>query len=157
MNIFVTSLCPVESAKFLDDKRCVKMVLETAQMLSTAVRSIGIDAGYKATHINHPCNQWTRRSKQNFLWLYRHGLALAAEYENRFNKQHKSLLVIKSLAKYINYFPPIGLTNFANCAANKSLGIDYKNHPNVYMAYKLYLNDRWDNDKRTPTFYGAGR
>lgn len=37
MNIFATSNCPKECAAFLDDKRVVKMCLETSQMLSTAL------------------------------------------------------------------------------------------------------------------------
>lgn len=37
MNIFATDVSPVACAKALDDKRVVKMVLETAQMLSTAM------------------------------------------------------------------------------------------------------------------------
>jgi hypothetical protein len=37
MNIFVTSLCPRISAQVLDNKRVVKMVLETAQLLSAAI------------------------------------------------------------------------------------------------------------------------
>lgn len=37
MNIFATDISPVACAKALNDKRVVKMVLETAQMLSTAV------------------------------------------------------------------------------------------------------------------------
>ena len=36
MNIFVTSLCPRISAQVLANKRVVKMVLETAQLLSAA-------------------------------------------------------------------------------------------------------------------------
>lgn len=37
MNIFVTSNYPKISAQALDNKRVVKMVLETAQLLSTAI------------------------------------------------------------------------------------------------------------------------
>ena len=36
MNIFFTSFDPAECARFLDDKRLIKMILESAQMLSTA-------------------------------------------------------------------------------------------------------------------------
>ena len=132
------------------------MVLETAQMLSTAVRSVGIDDGYKSTHANHPCNVWARKSKQNFHWLYLHGIALTDEYHKRYGKQHKSFDVIVRLGQYANKFPSKGLTRFANCAANKSLGVDYKSMPDTVKAYQLYLNDRWDNDKRTPTWYGKG-
>ena len=38
MNIFALSRCPMQSAWWLDDIRKNKMILESAQMLSTAVR-----------------------------------------------------------------------------------------------------------------------
>lgn len=42
MNIFVTSECPEQAAKFLDDKRVVKMCAESVQMLATACHSKGV-------------------------------------------------------------------------------------------------------------------
>ena len=62
MNIFVTSNCPKLSAQALDNKRVVKMVLETAQLLSTAIfinSTITYDNLYKPTHVKHPCTIWT--------------------------------------------------------------------------------------------------
>lgn len=41
MNIFVVDEDPAICAEYLDDKRVVKMVLETAQMLSTALGDAG--------------------------------------------------------------------------------------------------------------------
>lgn len=156
MNIFFTSICPVECAAYLDDKRVVKMVLETAQMLSTAIRSTGLEIGYKSTHANHQCNVWVRKSRQNFMWLYEHGLALATEYTFRFDKVHKSEKIIKELGQYSSRLPSVGMTVIPNCAANKDKGIDYKHMDNTYIAYQLYLNDRWDTDKKLPTFGGRG-
>ena len=46
------------------------------------------------------------------------------------------------------------MSPFPNCTRNKELGIDYRSNPNVFLAYQMYLNDRWDNDKRKPTWYG---
>lgn len=127
-----------------------------AQMLSTAVRShgyVGTDV-YKATHANHPCNVWARQSKGNFLWLLDHADALLCEYAKRFNKFHASTDVIVRLEDFFPMIPPGGQTDFANCAANASLGIDFKSEPDVIEAYKKYLTIRWDNDKRPPTWYG---
>jgi hypothetical protein len=42
MNIFALSECPEQSALWLDDIRKNKMILESAQMLSTAIRSGGL-------------------------------------------------------------------------------------------------------------------
>ena len=55
MNIFYLSRDPVEAAKLQCDRHVVKMILETAQLLSTAhVELDGEQVAYKATHKNHP-------------------------------------------------------------------------------------------------------
>lgn len=88
MNIFVLDESPFEAAKMHLDKHCVKMVLETAQLLSTAIRVTGGTYGYQITHKNHPCSIWARTSKANFVWLRELGLALCGEYSYRYGKVH---------------------------------------------------------------------
>jgi hypothetical protein len=156
MNIFVTDINPSISARNLDDKRVVKMVLESAQMLSTALRYHGVEsAPYKSTHLNHPCNVWSRESRANYEWLLKHFIALCGEYTNRYGKIHKCAQYIRVFSDGADNIPAGSLTPFANCAANKELGIDYKHMDDVHTAYMLYLNDRWENDKRIPTWYGV--
>ena len=46
MNIFFLDENPKHAAQMQCDKHVVKMVLETAQMLSTAARARGHDVGY---------------------------------------------------------------------------------------------------------------
>jgi len=100
MNIFALSNDPREAARFQHDRHVIKMILESAQMLSTACH---LDPGfmavlpeqyapnlYKPTHANHPCNIWVRESKANFVWLTLHLEALLAEYHRRFQKTHKT-------------------------------------------------------------------
>lgn len=159
MNIFVTNPSPAKSAQFLDDKRIGKMCLETAQLLCTAINQCGLTAPYKSTHVNHPCTKWVMESYSNWLWLWDHGMALGEEYYRRFNKYHKSHEVINELWHLYpeQFYVDSGLTPFANCAANKGLGINYKDEVDVHLAYQLYLNDRWDTDKRPPTWYGEKR
>lgn len=156
MNIFFTSPCPKKCAEHLDDVRVNKMILETAQMLSTALivnghNGIGI---YKATHKNHPSNIWVRQTRSNFLWLTDHLRALYEEKLKRTGKGHKSFNLHKIFLKNVNLIPEGSLTPFVNCAANNSLGISYKQEKNVFLAYQLYLNDRWNTDKREPKWYG---
>ena len=93
MNIFVLDKDPVKAAKMHCDKHVIKMILETAQMLCSAYE----DAPYKRTHVNHPCSIWARKSKSNYLWLIKLGMALHDEYQFRYGaeKQHKSFAVIK--------------------------------------------------------------
>ena len=159
MNIFITDVDPTKCAKYLDNKRVVKMILESTQMLCTALNVLSEKqiTRYKSTHVNHPCNVWVRQRIQNWRWLYNHAKALAKEYTRRYGKRHKCEDVLQEL-KQINLCIPYQTqiledrTPFPNCARNASLNIDYTNESNVYLAYQQYLNDRWDNDKLEPTW-----
>ena len=98
MNIFYLSSCPQEAAESHNDKHCVKMILEYAQMLSTAHRILDGDNAhsdlYKIAHKNHPSTIWTRSSKQHYDWLFRLFRMLSAEYTLRYSngefKVHKT-------------------------------------------------------------------
>jgi hypothetical protein len=87
------------------------MILETAQLLSTAHRVLDGEQStrihnnrkqqvwslrdgrdsilYKATHINHPSAVWVRNSKHNYYWLAELLLKLCEEYTYRYGKRHK--------------------------------------------------------------------
>jgi len=71
MNIFITSFNSKEAASHLDDLRLNKMILETAQLLSSAYRHLFDDNEllYKDTHVNHPCAIWARKGIDNYSWL----------------------------------------------------------------------------------------
>jgi hypothetical protein len=95
MNIFVLDKCPQQSAIWHCDKHCVKMVLESIQLVCSVYHMQGIDAPYKLTHKNHPCAIWARTSCLNFEWLIAHSKALLEEYRNRYNKIHKSFPILE--------------------------------------------------------------
>lgn len=99
MNLFFLHYNPVVAASQQCDKHVVKMLLETAQILSSVCRLNGIEhvSLYKQTHVNHPVVVWTRASRKNFEWVLAHGLALCAEYTRRYGKVHKSERVIKEI------------------------------------------------------------
>jgi hypothetical protein len=112
MNIFYLHKDPKTCAEMHVDKHCVKMILEYAQLLSTAHRVLDgvptIDRGtatgrqrttyilpdnrdsllYRATHINHPSAIWVRRSQANYIWLYELFGWLCNEYTHRYGKHH---------------------------------------------------------------------
>ena len=154
MNLFATSSDPVQSAKYLDDKKVVKMCLETAQILATATVINGGEASYRPTHQRHPVVLWTSKTRGNYWWTFQHFLALLAEYEYRYQKTHKSAELLDELLVGLQLAPSGGLEPHPNCARNSAMGIDYSDHPDVYDAYKLYLSDRWETDKREPTWTG---
>jgi len=153
MNIFATSPCPIESAKYLDDKRAIKMALESAQMLSTAINEYGGTGGYKSTHVNHPANVWARTTRANYMWLVSHFSALCSEYTLRYGKVHKCAAMYDHFLKAADLIPDGDLTPFVNCAANNSLGVSYKFIHDTHEAYRLYLASRFRTDKRPPTWH----
>ena len=154
MNIFALSRCPMQSAWWLDDIRKNKMILESAQMLSTAVRWLDPDTTlpvYKLAYINHPCSKWARKSRSNFKWLLSHMYHL---YLQKGGNKHKSGNLLPYLDEYshVGYFPNEELTPFANCARNLERGVDYSDVDNVHEAYRMYMNDRWKERNITLTW-----
>ena len=68
MNIFHLHKVPKVCAEYHCDKHVVKMILETAQMLSTAYqRHCGLDEClYKPAYPKHPMTIWVGDSIENF-------------------------------------------------------------------------------------------
>lgn len=148
MNIFVSSYDPVECSVNLDDRRLVKMVLETAQIMSTAIRSAPIafppevEELYRPTHINHPCVVWARNTSANFLWLYLHGMALARDYSYRFGRQHKSKEILEKAWSWRGCIPLGEMTPFADCS-----GLPPDSEPSdIHLRYKECLRRKWEHD-----------
>ena len=101
MNIFFIELDPCEIAKSQGDKHCVKMCLETAQMLSTVYQQrhplITTDL-YKPTHKNHPMTKWVGESQSNWLYTLKLLQELLLEYEYRYGKIHASGKIYTTLS-----------------------------------------------------------
>ena len=95
MNIFFLDEDSKMCAQAHCDKHVVKMILEYAQMMSTAHRVLDppselIEPMYKPTHKNHPAAVWVRESDANYKWLYDLWFWLAKEYWWRYDKMHKT-------------------------------------------------------------------
>ena len=107
MNIFFIDKCPVISAMQLCDKHVVKMVLETAQMCSTAIHEFGfgdeplLNNIYKSAYKNHPMTVWVRENEANMLWAVLHGLSIGREYKYRYGKDHKSTAILENISQYM--------------------------------------------------------
>lgn len=159
MNIFTSDPDPRVSATNLDDKRVIKMILESAQMLCTALHHHGAGhlAEYKPTHKNHPANVWCRETRMNYGWLLMHFAALSQEYTYRTGKSHKSFTLFPDLYRGTQFIPTGELTAFVNCAARKDMNIDYKHITDAHEAYRLYLAERWANDKIAPKWTNRSR
>jgi hypothetical protein len=139
MNIFVLDEDIQTCAQYHVDKHVVKMILESAQLLSSAVRLSGIDAGYRLTHQNHPCSIWVRESLSNWIWLRDLSKALNEEYRYRYEKDvnHKSYDVIQTLPE-----PNIednGLTPF-----RLAMPEEYKVESPIESYRIYYIHDKRD-------------
>lgn len=133
MNIFATNYNPVVCAQQHCDVHVIKMILETAQLLSTAhVVTSGVQVAYKRTHENHPCALWVRASVQNYAWAYTLLVALLDEYKFRFGKIHKTSAHTVALS-HIPNLPDVGLLPHAQAMPD-----EYK-HWHPHTAYKQYV------------------
>ena len=101
MNIFYLDINPTTSAQMLCDKHIPKMLLESCQMLSTAVRELRGDDEhlYKKAHPKHPSTLWVQGNDYNFTWLYEHASSIAKEYTKRYGKIHKSSRILKYIRR----------------------------------------------------------
>lgn len=138
MNIFVLDEDISKCAEYHSDRHVVKMILESAQMLSTVCRESGIHSGYKSTHINHPCTKWCSESLSNWFWLRNLLYALNKEWRFRYNHSftnHKSFDVAMKLP-YPD-IPDIGITKHALAMPDK-----YKTDSVVESYRNYYIGDK---------------
>jgi len=143
MNIFVICSDPKRNARMLDNKRVVKMVLETAQLLSNAMIHYTGQGPYKQTHWNHPCSVWVRQSTVNYRWLLSLFSELCAEYTRRYGKIHKCQQLFDIFDKAV-LVSNDNLTPFKNCT-------DFKDLP-TFAAYRMAMKTKWKNDKIRPSW-----
>jgi hypothetical protein len=132
MNLFVLDKDPVKAAELQCDKHVVKMIVESAQMLSTAHRMLdGVferrpsksgktmskywrlpdnreSIMYKAVHMHHPCTVWTTQSNNNYTWHWAHFAALCDEYQYRYGKVHATDKLLRKALQSLPRNIPIG-------------------------------------------------
>jgi len=183
MNIFNLSNDPVECASWHNDRHTVKMIVEYAQLLSTAHRILdgqmatlifalnGVKRKkklwvlddeqknrtlYQATHINHPSAIWARQSKQNYEWLYQLWIALIDEWRARYNhsKIHKSEILKELLAT-----PPSNILDVGKTPVALAMPDHYKISDDPVICYREYYKlgkahlASWKGKNAPPWFY----
>lgn len=145
MNIFITDTRPIVCAEHHCDVHLRKMIVETAQLLSTAhVELDGIQVAYKSTHKNHPSAVWVRSDYRNYRWAFTLLYFLTKEYQYRFDKPHKT-------AEYCKVLVPApknigGLRQASGDIVPKEFVLampdEYKSE-SVETSYQNYLNDKF--------------
>jgi hypothetical protein len=180
MNIFYLDHDPIKCAQMHNDKHCIKMILEYAQLLSTAHRVLDgvITEGkspsgrkrttyilgderenllYSATHINHPSAIWVRQNQQNYYWLFALFKALMEEYAYRYGKVHATSRLYDALYHYPKNIP-LGIFTQPTPAMPdeiKVAGNSIASYHNYYKKSKTHLAS-WKgkiNSRSVPEWY----
>ena len=118
MQICVLDENPIVCAQYHNNKHVVKLIVEYAQLMSSAHHAFDTpikDQVYRKTHFNHPLAKWVRASKDNYSWIYELFLALSSEYTYRYEKNHKTFREKAELLSIVPDLPDIGLTEFVQC------------------------------------------
>ena len=158
MNLFVLDKDPVVAAQLQCDKHIVKMIVESAQMLSTAHRMLdgemivtrtktgrkgrhyrlGGDLEnvlYKAVHYHHPCTVWTMQSNNNYNWHYVHFCALCDEYKYRYGKTHMTDTKLRDVLKTPPKNIPVGYLTKHPLAMKSNPECMFEDVVKSYRAY----------------------
>ena len=129
MNIFYLDRDVKLAAQYHCDKHVVKMILESAQLLSTAHRvldgNMKVELSknnrkvkrwvlpdtrdqilYSAGHVNHPSAVWVRKNVEHYRWLFDLTYWLIYEYKYRYDgKYHKCEALLPTLMDGPNNIP----------------------------------------------------
>lgn len=178
MNIFYLHHDTKKCAELHNDKHVVKMILEYAQLLSTAHRVIDgtptIDRGgatgrqrttyilpddrdsmlYRATHINHPSAIWVRVRESHYRWLFQMWVDLMDEYTYRYGKVHASARLIGYLnkpPKNIKFGDGFDQPTPAMPDEYKVTGNSIRSYINYYVGAKKHLAS-WKK-RQTPEWF----
>ena len=170
MNMFYLSTRHQECAEWSVNSHCVKMILESAQLLSTAHRVLDgvqyidassgrkikrwrLDGGrdvylYSATHVNHPSAVWCRESNNNYNWLWAYLDEHCHEYTRRYGKIHKCF---QTDLAYMLQSPPNNLKESDMTTMPSAMADEYKisddpltNYRNYYIIGKSRMH-KWTN------------
>ena len=157
MNIFYIDHDPAQAAQWMVDKHVVKMILESAQLLSTAHRVLdGVETPgksktgrsvkrfvladerdgilYSATHVNHPSAVWCRKTVENYTWLADHMFALMGEYTYRYGREH----VCQGEIGYMLLNPPLNFREHGFTTMPSAMADEYIISEDPIVNYRNY-------------------
>lgn len=174
MNIFVVNTDPELAAIQLCDKHINKMTVETVQMLVSASRRHGATDSdvpttskgtpHKGGYANHPSTVWAGDSKDNFIWLFYHGLALAEEFKYRYGKEHACSAQLDVLENLVDKIPDNGPTDVALCVGPELQSRYGATHMPIQKAVEVYQTfyrqdkvefAKWEKGRPSPTWWNS--
>jgi hypothetical protein len=179
VNIFYLDNDPKTCAEMHLDKHVVKMIIEYAQLMSTAHRFLDgeeytdLTANgrrikrwrmndelenqlMKASHINHPSGVWCRTTDTNYKWLYNMWTHLLDEYTYRYGKIHACARLRDTLAALPNNIRQGGFTPPTPAMPDevKIPNDVLKSYQNYYIQNKAHFA-KWSK-RPVPTWFEQG-
>ena len=167
VNIFYLDEDAKTSAMMHVDSHASKMIIEYAQLMSTAHRVLDgkqvkrlskknrllttydhpdpqLDHTlYKSCHVNHPSGIWVRQSKKNYRWLYEMWTELNTEFMYRYDKNVPRESYRK--LKWALFSPPENMPEGVFTEPLQAMPDDVKNESSItayrdyYIKYKQHL------------------
>ena len=156
MNRFIIEFNVDEIAKSLCDQHIVKMPLEEAQMLCTAVWHHAPYYAeeqdlYKPVRQKHPCTLWAMQTRDNYAFAFSLYDAMLTEYTHRYGKWHGAMKHINALDYGRKMIPEGWQTPHPQCFS----GLDHLKTDEQYpiKAYREF----YKADKLKFARYNRGR
>jgi hypothetical protein len=157
MNIFYLDKDPRVCAEMHLDKHVVKMIIEYAQLMSTAHRLLdGVPyldktangrsiqrwrleepletSLMKASHVNHPSAVWTRASVNNYNWLLSLWDHLCEEYTYRYGKIH----AVQNRLQHVLEMAPVNIPHTPFTEPTPAMPDVYKVKNDSLTSYHQY-------------------
>jgi len=181
MNRFRIEETPEDCARSHCDKHSNKMIVEEAQMLSTAHRLLDgtvemrpSKSGkrivkyhklpdlreltlYRPVHAGHPCTKWAMETSANYMWAFDLFRALCKEYTYRYGKVHMSeTKLIHALSQLPHNIPKGPLTDMPLAMGSNPECINpddvIGSYRHYYATKKERFNMVWTN-RDEPTWW----
>jgi hypothetical protein len=166
MNIFALDLDPVKAANYHCDQHVNKMILESAQLLSTAafyllpIRTYHLikPVVYKPSYPNHPCALWLRSPESNPLPKLHYVRTLARQLnyirEYEWNQsEHSSIPVVETAYTFLSDYLGHGMSLPSHSALTENSFprampaiLKYNESTNSVNAYRRYYrlkHEQW--------------
>jgi hypothetical protein len=176
MNLFYLHKEPEVSATLHCDKHVVKMIIEYAQMLSTAHRMLDgtqyTDSSsgrriqrwrlpnsnmdgvlYKASHINHPSTRWVRENAIQYQYAYDMFVNLCDEYTYRYGKVHMTDTKLRDLLDQLPKNITLGKWSEPPQCMPDDVKVENDSLSAYHKYYAVYKKDfaKW-TDRPVPSF-----
>lgn len=160
MNIFILDPNPIIAAEYHCDQHLHKMILESAQMLSTAAHIHFPQLRghiYAPAYQNHPCTVWVCESRSNMVWVCHLANQLNEIRETHGANRHSSMDVIKAICdQFLIVDPDNAIPKPTSFAEAMYPHIKIRNDLTTVQKYQLYYRKKhtqWALDKHKGMTY----